>query len=118
MKIAVGALRLAERRLDVNPESHRDCRNSSITNYDGGNGRKFLGRIRNRLNKDLAFPRPVEFAQEYSLPGAEHQPAVFDEYCLACPREDRFGVRVGVPFSVAIRAMMRNEAVQHAFEIM
>ena len=73
MKIAVGALRLAERHLDVNAEVHLRIAIRVGRELDTAQS----GTI---FTRSVALPRPVEFAEENSLPAAQLQLAAADEY--------------------------------------
>ena len=66
---------------------------------------------------DGALARAVEFAEEDSLPGAESEFAVIDEYDLARSGEDGLHVGIGVALGVLVRAFVGNEAIEDSFDI-
>ena len=76
-----------------------------------------LGWISDDFDEDVALPRAIEFAEEDSLPGTKNELAAFDEHGLAGARENRFHVGVGIAFSVAIRALVWDKAVEDSFHI-
>ena len=67
--------------------------------------------------QDGALPGAVEFTKKNSLPGTESEFAVFDEDGLARSSEDGFHVRVRVAFAVAIRALMRDQAIEDPLDV-
>src|SRR5690349_18899245 len=114
VKVAVGALGLAERNLDVDAEAHGRTKNCSTS----GSARFDLVRsdsVGNDLHEDAALPWTIEFAKENPLPGTEQQFAAVNDDRLTGTGQHRLHVRVGVALSVAIRAAMRDEAVKDAF---
>ncbi len=73
--------------------------------------------VRHDFYEDGALAGAVEFTKKNPLPGAESEVAVFDEDGLARSGEDGFHVRVRVAFAVAIRALVRDQAIEDPFDV-
>lgn len=76
-----------------------------------------LSRVAHDFDENRTFAGAVEFAEEDALPGAKCQSAVLNQNRLARAGEYRFHMRVGVSFDVAVRPIMRNQAVENAFDV-
>src|SRR4051794_35895799 len=126
MEIAIRAFRLAERNLYVDSQSilHRQNSNTSLRTADclktPSHCRKDLlprdqvpRSICCHLDPHLPFARPIELTEKYSLPGAQGEFPAFDEDHLTCADHDRLGMRIGVPFSVLVRALVRHQPIEN-----
>ena len=92
-------------------------KNFSITERCEVPRTSMLGRVRDYLDENGALARPIEFAEENALPGAQSEFSIFDEDGLAGSGQDGFHVRVGVAFRMAVGTIVRNQAIENSFHV-
>src|SRR5689334_9359076 len=63
------------------------------------------------------LPRPVEFAEEDSLPATQRKFSIFNEHKLARSHQGSFSVRIGVSFTVAVWPGLGHQAIQYSFHV-
>ena len=68
------------------------------------------GEVGDDFDAQFASARSIELGEEYGLPAAEDEAAVFDPNGFGGAYEGGFDVRVGVAFGVLVIAVMRDEA--------
>src|SRR5215471_7147433 len=118
MEVAIRALRLTKRNLDVDTKTHRTNKNFSTTLFGKDAGELLaLRRIRNHFNKYGPLPRAVKFTKKHSLPGAKYKPCIFDQHDLAGAGQNGLHVRISVALRVPIGTGMGNHSVENAFQV-
>lgn len=73
--------------------------------------------ISDNLHLHRSLARAVILTKENALPAAENKTATLNKNHLARSRKNRFGMRIRIPFRVAILALVRNEAVHDSFNV-
>src|SRR6185437_14779711 len=69
------------------------------------------------FDAEFAGAGAVEFGEEYGLPAAEREAAIFDPDGFGGADDCGFYVRIGVAFGMLVVAAARDEAVERGFDI-
>src|SRR5579862_7929573 len=75
------------------------------------------GEVGDDFDAELAGSWAIEFSEEYGLPAAEDEAAVFDPNGLGGTDERGFDVRVGIAFGVLVIAVVRDQAIECCFDV-
>lgn len=62
-------------------------------------------------------PRTVELDEQDTLPGSEHEPAVFDRYDDTITGEDRTQMCMRIAIIMRIAFAIGNEPIEHTLEV-